>query len=260
MAAATQRATRVNRALKHAVGAGTPTAGTGTKQIRICAGTACHASGRAEITKAVREEIEKRGLAGQVTILETGCHGFCELGPILVVDPSGTFYPRLKPRDVADILQNSVVSDEVVERLLYRDPKTDAPVAHEKDIPFYKLQHRLVLSANGKIDPHSIDDYLALGGYSALAKVLADDDPVAVIDAVETAGLRGRGGAGFPAGRKWRSCRANPGEKKYVLCNGDEGDPGAFMDRSVLEGNPHAVIEGMIIAAFAISSGVAPGE
>ena len=260
MAAATQRATRVNRALKHAVGAGTPTAGTGTKQIRICAGTACHASGRAEITKAVREEIEKRGLAGQVTILETGCHGFCELGPILVVDPSGTFYPRLKPRDVADILQNSVVSDEVVERLLYRDPKTDAPVAHEKDIPFYKLQHRLVLSANGKIDPHSIDDYLALGGYSALAKVLADDDPVAVIDAVETAGLRGRGGAGFPAGRKWRSCRANPGEKKYVLCNGDEGDPGAFMDRSVLEGNPHAVIEGMIIAAFAISSGVAPAE
>jgi NADH-quinone oxidoreductase subunit F len=259
VAATTKRANTVARALKKATAAGSP-AHNGGLQIRICAGTACHASGRVKIREAIAAELERHSLGDKVSVVETGCHGFCEEGPIVVVDPKGVFYPRLKPRDMAGIIETSVVGDDVVERLLYRDPASDEPVAYEKDIPFYSLQKRLVLAANGKIDPFAIDDYLALGGYRSLAKVLADDDPVAVIDEVEKSGLRGRGGAGFPAGRKWRSCRANPGDRKYVICNGDEGDPGAFMDRSVLEGNPHTVIEGMVIAAFAIGAGVAPLE
>ncbi len=257
MATTKQRATRIERALKDAVAAAAKRPATDT-QIRVCAGTACHASGRTAITKAIREELERRALTDSVSVVETGCHGFCEEGPIVVVDPKGTFYPRLKPRDVAAIIESSVVGDDVVERLLYRDPQTDEPLAHEADIPFYQLQKRLVLAINGKVDPFSIDDYLELGGYHALAQVLADDDPVGVIDTIEAAGLRGRGGAGFATGKKWRYCRANPGDCKYLICNGDEGDPGAFMDRSVLEGNPHSVIEGMIIAAFAIGAGVAP--
>ena len=174
--------------------------------------------------------------------------------------PQGLFYPRLKPKDIEEIIETSVVGDGIVERLLYKDPQTGEPLAHEKDIPFYALQKRIVLGLNGKIDPYSLDDYLAHGGYSALAKVLKAADPTAVIDEVEKSGLRGRGGAGFPTGKKWRFCRANPGEKHYVICNADEGDPGAFMDRSVLEGNPHSVIEGMIIAAYAIGAGNGPVE
>jgi NADH:ubiquinone oxidoreductase subunit F (NADH-binding) len=170
------------------------------------------------------------------------------------------FYPRLKPRDIKAIIETSIVGDGVVERLLYRDPKTDEQLALESDIPFYKLQDRIVLSLNGKIDPFSIDDYLAHDGYQALASVLAGDDPDGLVAQVERSGLRGRGGAGFPTGKKWRFCRGNPGDKHYVICNADEGDPGAFMDRSVLEGNPHAVVEGMIIAAFAIGAHNGPVE
>jgi NADH:ubiquinone oxidoreductase subunit F (NADH-binding)/Pyruvate/2-oxoacid:ferredoxin oxidoreductase delta subunit len=170
------------------------------------------------------------------------------------------FYSRLKPRDVAEIVETSIAGHGVVDRLLYHDPATDEHLAYEKDIPFYKLQDRIVLSLNGRIDPFSVDDYLAHDGYRALAQVLTADEPGAVISEVEASGLRGRGGAGFPSGKKWRYCRANPGEKHYVICNADEGDPGAFMDRSVLEGNPHSVIEGMTIAAFAIGRGVGPVE
>jgi len=229
-------------------------------EIRICAGTACHASGRVALRKAVEKTLAERGLTDKVAVVETGCHGFCEEGAIVVVRPQGLFYPRLKPKDIEEVIATSVVGDGIVERLLYKDPQTGEALAHEKEIAFYSLQDRIVLALNGKIDPFSLDDYLNHGGYTALAKVLNAADPEAVIDEVEKSGLRGRGGAGFPTGKKWRFCRANPGEKHYVICNADEGDPGAFMDRSVLEGNPHSVIEGMIIAAYAIGAGNGPVE
>ncbi|MBM3147451.1 MAG: NAD(P)H-dependent oxidoreductase subunit E, partial [Actinobacteria bacterium] len=226
----------------------------GEKEIRICAGTACHASGRPAVREAFKEELAARGLADEWKVVETGCHGFCEQGPILLVMPEGLFYPHVKPRDVPKIIEASLVGDGVVEKLHYKHPQTGEPVAHEKDVPFYQQQRRLVLALNGKIDPYSIDDYVAHDGYRALARVLEDDDPDAVITLMQESGLRGRGGGGFPTGTKWRFTRDAAGDVKYVICNADEGDPGAFMDRSVLEGNPHVVIEGMAIAAFAIGA------
>jgi len=252
--------TRVDKALKAVADKSAYLADDAKTEIRICAGTACHASGRVALRKAVEQTLAERGLTDKVAVVETGCHGFCEEGPIVVVRPQGLFYPRLKPRDIEEIIATSVVGDGIVERLLYKDPQTGEALAHEKDIAFYALQERIVLALNGKIDPYSLDDYLNHGGYTALAKVLNAADPEAVIDEVEQSGLRGRGGAGFPTGKKWRFCRANPGEKHYVICNADEGDPGAFMDRSVLEGNPHSVIEGMLIAAYAIGAGNGPVE
>jgi NADH:ubiquinone oxidoreductase subunit F (NADH-binding)/(2Fe-2S) ferredoxin/NAD-dependent dihydropyrimidine dehydrogenase PreA subunit len=252
------RATVIREALARALHPDEIVAREGTREVRICAGTACHASGRPAVTAAFRDQLAEQGLSDTVRVVETGCHGFCEQGPIVVLEPRGLFYPRVRAHDVAGIIAASIAADGIYDKRLYKDPATGEPVPYERDIPFYAGQKRLVLGMNGKINPYSIDDYLALGGYRALAKVLEGNDPVGVIDTVEAAGLRGRGGAGFPAGKKWRYCRANPGDCKYVICNGDEGDPGAFMDRSVLEGNPHSVMEGMIIAAFAIGSGVAP--
>ena len=251
---------RIDKALKAAKKDGAYLADDNKKEIRICAGTACHASGRVALREAVDKALEQRGLTDEVKVVETGCHGFCEQGPIIVLRPQGIFYPRLKARDIDEIVETSIVGDGVVERLLYKHPQTGESIALEKDIPFYALQKRIVLSLNGKIDPYSLDDYLAHDGYAALAKVLKAADPVAVIDEVEKSGLRGRGGAGFPTGTKWRYCRQNPGDKHYVICNADEGDPGAFMDRSVLEGNPHSAIEGMIIAAYAIGADNGPVE
>jgi len=252
--------TRIGKALKAAADKSAYLADDTKAEIRVCAGTACHASGRLALRKALDKTLAERGLTDKVTVVETGCHGFCEEGPIVVVRPQGLFYPRLKPKDIADIIETSVVGDGIVERLLYKDPASGEPLAHEKDIPFYALQDRIVLALNGKIDPYSVDDYLNHGGYTALAKVLEEGDPMGVIDEVEASGLRGRGGAGFPTGRKWRFCRGNPGDVHYIICNADEGDPGAFMDRSVLEGNPHSVIEGMTIAAYAIGAGSGPVE
>ena len=252
--------TRIGKALKAAADTSAYLADDKKAEIRVCAGTACHASGRLALRKALDKALAERGLTDKVTVVETGCHGFCEEGPIVVVRPQGLFYPRLKPKDIADIIETSVVGDGIVERLLYKDPASGQPLAHEKDIPFYALQDRIVLALNGKIDPYSVDDYLNHGGYTALAKVLEEGDPMGVIDEVEASGLRGRGGAGFPTGRKWRFCRGNPGDVHYIICNADEGDPGAFMDRSVLEGNPHSVIEGMTIAAYAIGAGSGPVE
>ncbi|MGE5229127.1 MAG: NADH-ubiquinone oxidoreductase-F iron-sulfur binding region domain-containing protein [Deltaproteobacteria bacterium] len=252
--------TRIGKALKAAADKSAYLADDKKAEIRVCAGTACHASGRLALRKALDKALAERGLADAVTVVETGCHGFCEEGPIVVVRPQGLFYPRLKPKDIAEIIDTSVVGDGIVERLLYKDPASGEPLAHEQDIPFYALQDRIVLALNGKIDPYSVDDYLNHGGYTALAKVLEEGDPMGVIDEVEASGLRGRGGAGFPTGRKWRFCRGNPGDVHYVICNADEGDPGAFMDRSVLEGNPHSVIEGMTIAAYAIGAGSGPVE
>lgn len=248
------RAENIDRALAAAFHPETTSGSEDTIKIRVCAGTTCNASGRETLTKALATELEKRGLSNKVTVVETGCHGFCQEGPIVVVHPQGVFYPRLKARDIAEIIDTSVVGDGVVERLLYRDPVSQAPIALEKDIPFYAKQERVVRAINGLIDPLSIDDYLARDGYRALAKVLAEGDPDGVINEIETSGLRGRGGAGFTTGKKWRFCRANPGEKHYLICNGDEGDPGAFMDRAVLEDNPHSVVEGMLIAAYAIGA------
>jgi len=253
-------AAKIDAALKAAADKNAYLADDTKTEIRLCAGTACHASGRVALRAALDKALQSRGLSDKVKVVETGCHGFCEQGPIVVLRPQGIFYPRLKAADIDEIVETSVMGDGVVERLLYKHPQTGRPIALEKDIPFYALQKRIVLSLNGKIDPFALDDYLAHGGYSALAKVLKAGDPQAVIDEVDKSGLRGRGGAGFPTGQKWRACRANKGEKHYVICNADEGDPGAFMDRSVLEGNPHSVIEGMIIAAYAIGANNGPVE
>ena len=220
------RATKIDAALTAAADKNAYLADDAKTEIRICAGTACHASGRVALREAVKKALADRGLSDTVTVVETGCHGFCQQGPIAVLRPQGIFYPRLDPKDVDEIIDTSVVGDGIVERLLYKRPQTGEPLALENDIPFYALQKRVVLELNGKIDPFSLDDYLAHGGYSALAKVLKTADPVAVIDEIEQSGLRGRGGAGFPTARKWRACRTNPGERHYVICNADEGDPG----------------------------------
>jgi len=222
--------------------------------ITLCAGTACHASGSGEVAASIEEEIKKQKLSAKVDFRMTGCHGFCERGPIVVIHPEGICYLQIKPEDVPEIISQTVKGKKVVERLLYTDPTTNKKIIHESEIPFYKNQERLVFGSNGKIDPKSIDDYLALGGYSALAKVLSQMTPEQVLEEVKKSNLRGRGGGGFPAGRKWEECRNAPGEIKYVIVNADEGDPGAYMDRSLLEGNPHSVLEGLIIGAYTIGS------
>jgi len=222
--------------------------------ITLCSGTACHASGSTEVAASIGEEIKKQGLSGEVDFRKTGCHGFCERGPIVVIHPEGICYLQIEPKDVPEIISQTIKEKKVIERLLYTDPTTNEKIVHESDIPFYKNQERLVFGSNGKIDPKSIDDYLALGGYSALAKALSQMPPEQVLEEVKKSNLRGRGGGGFPAGRKWEECRNAPGEMKHVIVNADEGDPGAYMDRSLLEGNPHSVLEGLIIGAYAIGS------
>jgi NADP-reducing hydrogenase subunit HndC len=222
--------------------------------ITLCSGTACHASGSEEVAASIEEEIKKQKLSAKVDFRQTGCHGFCERGPIVVIHPEGICYLQIEPKDVPEIISQTIKEKKVVERLLYTDPTTNKKIIHESEIPFYKNQERLVFGSNGKIDPKSIDDYLALGGYSALAKVLSQMTPEQVLEEVKKSNLRGRGGGGFPAGRKWEECRNAPGEIRYVIVNADEGDPGAYMDRSLLEGNPHSVLEGLIIGAYAIGS------
>ncbi|MBU1937790.1 SLBB domain-containing protein, partial [bacterium] len=189
-----------------------------------------------------------------IEIRTTGCHGFCERGPLVVLQPEGIFYQQVKPADAKPIIEQTIQKGEVIEKLLYRDPQTKEVLTHEKDIPFYSKQMRLIFGMNGHMDPTSIHDYIALGGYAALARALLKMQPEEIIEEVRKSGLRGRGGGGFLTGKKWATCRKAPGEPKYIICNADEGDPGAFMDRSLLEGNPHAVVEGMIIGAYAIGS------
>jgi NADH:ubiquinone oxidoreductase subunit F (NADH-binding)/(2Fe-2S) ferredoxin/NAD-dependent dihydropyrimidine dehydrogenase PreA subunit len=222
--------------------------------LAICAGTGCQAYGVNQLIDTFREELEKRGLSEQVDVLATGCPGFCERGPLVVVKPEGIFYERVKIKDVPDIIEETIVKEQVIERLLYENPQTGEKIVHEQDVPFYKQQRREILWINGLLDPTRIEDYIALGGYSGLMKALFEMQPEEVVDAIKRSGLRGRGGAGFPTGRKWESCRQAQGETKYVICNADEGDPGAFMDRAVLEGNPNSVLEGMAIGAYAIGS------
>jgi len=222
--------------------------------ITLCSGSACHASGSKDVARSLEEEIEKQGLRAEVDIRKTGCHGFCERGPIIVIHPEEICYLQIAPEDVPEIVSETIKGKKVIERLLYTDPSTNEKIVHESEIPFYKHQERLVFGSNGNIDPKSIDDYLAIGGYSALAKVLSEMTSEQVVEEVKKANLRGRGGGGFPAGRKWEGSRNAPDEPKYVIVNADEGDPGAYMDRSLLEGNPHAILEGLTIGAYAIGS------
>jgi NADH:ubiquinone oxidoreductase subunit F (NADH-binding)/(2Fe-2S) ferredoxin/NAD-dependent dihydropyrimidine dehydrogenase PreA subunit len=222
--------------------------------ITICAGTGCLAGGGQQVIDAFRDELQRQGRADEVDVRTTGCHGFCERGPLVVIQPQGIFYQRLKVKDVAEIVSETIVKGDVIDRLLYTNPRTGEKIVHEHDVPFYKLQERLILGDNGFIDPTRIGDYVARGGYSALAKALHTMLPEEVIDVIKKSGLRGRGGAGFPTGRKWEGCRNADGEPKYVICNADEGDPGAYMNRSTLEGNPHLVLEGMVIGAYAVGS------
>jgi len=225
----------------------------GEKTIAVCAGTGCNAYGAQKVVQAFRDELKSRGLDQEIRLRPTGCHGFCERGTLVLFHPEKVLYQRVKAEDVPEIVEKTVVQGEYLEKHFYEDPVTGEKHKLEKDIPFYKHQKRLILGKNGIIDPTAIDDYIAVGGYSALAKALGMG-PDKVLEEVKKANLRGRGGGGFPAGRKWETCRNAPSDKRYVICNADEGDPGAFMDRSVLEGNPHSVIEGMIIGAFTIGS------
>jgi NADP-reducing hydrogenase subunit HndC len=221
--------------------------------VTICSGTGCHALGSDKVSEAFLSEISKNGLKSKVDVRRTGCHGFCERGPVVVMFPEGTCYLGVKPADVPEVVSKTLVDKQLVERLLYRD-SAGKTIAHEKDIPFYKFQSRVVFGNNTRIDPKNIDDYIALGGYSALAKAFFKMSPEQVLGEVKKSNLRGRGGGGFPAGVKWETTRNAPGDIKYVIVNADEGDPGAFMDRSLLEGNPHSVLEGLIIGAYAIGS------
>ena len=227
--------------------------------IVICHGTGCMANGSPKVAQAFREAIKEAGLSAKVIpgIKTTGCQGFCSRGPLVLIRPAGLFYQRVQPKDVAEIVEKTLVKGEYVERLLYKDPATGEPIPREEDIPFYRLQQRVVLHNIGKIDPADITDAIAAGAYRALARALTEMTPEQVVEEVERSGLRGRGGAGFPTGRKWRSAlRAveERGRPVYVVVNGDEGDPGAFMDRTIMEGDPHAVLEGLIIGAYALGA------
>jgi NADH-quinone oxidoreductase subunit F len=223
-------------------------------RVSVCCGTGCRVYGSMKVIDAFRKEIDGRGLGDDVGVVSTGCHGFCEKGPVVVLKPSGIFYQSVGVEDVPEIVSETMLNGAVIDRLTYADPATSKKIVYERDVPFYQKQERLVLDLNGDIDPTSIDDYITFGGYSALSKVLHQMEPEEVIEEVTKSGLRGRGGAGFPAGIKWRLCREAKGDTKYIICNADEGDPGAYMDRSIMEGNPHRVLEGMIIGAYAIGA------
>ncbi len=222
--------------------------------IAICAGTGCLALGCGKVITAFKEEVRKQGLEGKIDIRETGCPGFCENGTVVTIYPEGIFYIKVMPEDATEIISQTIIEKKVIERLLYVDPATNEKVVHEKDVPFYKYQTRILIGSNSKLDPKSINDYIALGGYSALSKALFQMSPEQVLEEVKRSNIRGRGGGGFPVGRKWESVRSAPGEPKYVIVNCDEGDPGAFMNRALMEGNPHSVVEGLAIGAYAIGS------
>jgi NADH:ubiquinone oxidoreductase subunit F (NADH-binding)/(2Fe-2S) ferredoxin/NAD-dependent dihydropyrimidine dehydrogenase PreA subunit len=223
-------------------------------RISVCAGAGCVASGATEVIGAFKEEIEKQGLAATVDTKGTGCPGFCERGPVVVIYPEEICYLGVTPKDVPEIVEQTIRQKKVVERLVYSDPNTGELASRESDIPFYKFQKRNILANNIKIDSRSIDDYLTIGGYSALAKALSRMTAEDVLDEVKKSNIRGRGGGGFPAGKKWEGSRDAPEKIKYVIVNADEGDPGAFMDRALLEGNPHSILEGLIIGGYAIGA------
>lgn len=222
--------------------------------IAICAGTACLGLGNDKVIDAFEEEIKKRSLERKVDCRATGCHGFCEKGPNVVIYPEEIYYTEVTPKDVPEIVSQTVLGKKVIDRLVYTDPGSGEKAAHLSEIPFYRKQMRQLLGDNTRIDPKRIEDYLAVGGYSALAKALFEMTPQEVLEEIKKANLRGRGGGGFPAGLKWETTRNAPGKEKYVIVNAHEGEPGAYMDRAIFTGNPHLVLEGLIIGAYAIGS------
>jgi NADH-quinone oxidoreductase subunit F len=231
--------------------------------ISVCCGTGCTASGAGEVLAAFNDEIKKRRLNASADTLLTGCHGFCERGPLVVIRPDDVFYQQVKKEDVPEILDSLADGRKPIDRLLYIEPSTGTKVTRESEVPFYKHQNRVIFGSNGRIDPTKIEDYISIGGYTVLASTLGKK-PEEIIETIKLSGLRGRGGAGFSTGTKWEICRKststehrtpNTEHQVYIICNADEGDPGAFMDRSLLEGNPHSVIEGLIIGAYAIGGG-----
>ena len=224
--------------------------------VLVCGGTGCTSSGSQKIMETLRTEIEKAGLEKEVSVVQTGCHGLCALGPIMIVYPEAVFYSMVKDEDIPEIVSEHLVKGRVVKRLVYEETVTDEGIKSLADTNFYKKQHRIALRNCGVINPENIDEYIGTRGYEALGKVLTSMTPDEVIQVILDSGLRGRGGAGFPTGRKWQLARnlVQDGGQKYVCCNADEGDPGAFMDRSVLEGDPHAVLEAMAIAGYAIGA------
>jgi len=233
------------------------------KVVIVCGGTGCLSYGSAELAEAIGKKIKEKKLNVKVALKLSGCHGFCERGPIVYIVPDGIYYQRVgrkdQEKDAEELVETTLVQGQIVERFVYQDPINKEKVVDYLKIPFYAKQKRIALRNNGRIDPNQIEDYLAEGGYQALAKALKMK-PEEIIDWVKRSGLRGRGGGGFPTGRKWESTRKAEGSVKYIICNGDEGDPGAFMDRSIMEGDPHSVLEGMIIGAYAISFGKAPAQ
>jgi NADH-quinone oxidoreductase subunit F/NAD(P)H dehydrogenase (quinone)/NADP-reducing hydrogenase subunit HndC len=226
----------------------------GRTRLLICGGTGCHATGSLAVKEVLAAEIEKRNLSETVDIVETGCNGFCALGPLMVVQPGGVFYIKLKAEDIPELVEEQIIHGRPVERLLYKDPATKKRIPKQEDISFFALQMPRALRNKGLIDPEKIDDYIARDGYLGAVKALTAMTPEQIVREVKTSGIRGRGGAGFPTGMKWDFAQKSQGAVKYVLCNADEGDPGAFMDRSILEADPHCVLEGMIIAAKAIGA------
>ena len=225
-----------------------------TSCVTVCLGTGCQAYNSRAVYDAFVKEINTRNLTEKIHLKGTGCHGFCEQGPVVVIFPSEIFYRRVKPEDVPRIITDTVLGGKLIDELLYQDPVSGQKYSRESEIPFYRHQRRSLLGQNMLIDPGDIDDYIALGGYQNFAKALFKMTPEEVIEEVKKANLRGRGGAGFPAGVKWETTRNAPGDKKYVIVNADEGDPGAYMDRSLLEGNPHLILEGLAIGAYAIGA------
>jgi len=221
--------------------------------VTVCSGTGCHAYGCEGVAEAFVMEINRKDLQAKIDVRKTGCHGFCERGTVVVIFPEEICYLHVKPDDVSEIVQKTLIEKKTVDRLLYQDADGQK-IVREGKIPFYKHQNRIIFGNNRFIDPKNTDDYIALGGYGALSKALFEMTPKKVLQEVKEANLRGRGGGGFPAGRKWESTRNAPAEPKYVIVNADEGDPGAYMDRSLLEGNPHSVLEGLLIGAYAIGS------
>jgi len=222
--------------------------------VLVCGGTGCTSSGSTKIITALQNEIKKNGLENEVSVVQTGCHGLCALGPIMIVYPEATFYSLVKEEDVPEIVSEHLLKGRIVTRLVYQETITEEGIKSLNETDFYKKQHRIALRNCGVINPENIDEYIGTNGYEALGKVLTEFTPDQVIQTVLDSGLRGRGGAGFPTGLKWKFAKQNAADQKYVCCNADEGDPGAFMDRSVLEGDPHVVLEAMTIAGFAIGA------
>ncbi len=222
--------------------------------VLVCGGTGCTSSGSQKIIDTLNEELAKNGLTEEVSVVQTGCHGLCALGPIMIIYPDATFYAMVKNEDIPEIVSEHLLKGRVVTRLLYKETVTPGGIKSLNDTDFYRKQHRIALRNCGVINPEVIEEYIGTGGYAALGKVLTEMTPDEVIQTILDSGLRGRGGAGFPTGMKWRLAAGNDADQKYVCCNADEGDPGAFMDRSVLEGDPHAVLEAMAIAGYAIGA------